>query len=73
MITRQEHIAWSKKRALVYVDKGDLVSAITSMMSDLDQHPETKAAGQSMGALGIWEAVRGNADSVRRFIEGFRS
>ena len=33
--TRAEHLAWCKKRALEYVDAGDLLQAYTSMASDL--------------------------------------
>lgn len=41
-MTRKEHLDWCKKRALEYATKGDLKSAWTSMVSDLNKHPETK-------------------------------
>jgi hypothetical protein len=41
MRTRDEHLEWCKERARVYLDRGELLDAVTSMGSDLDQHPET--------------------------------
>lgn len=38
MITRAEHIAECKKRALAYIDAGNLIHAFTSMTSDLGKH-----------------------------------
>jgi hypothetical protein len=34
-VTRDEHLAWRKRRALEYVDADDLTSAVASMGSDL--------------------------------------
>lgn len=42
MLTRAEHLEWCKERALQYVDAGDYDQAVTSMLSDLIQHDETK-------------------------------
>lgn len=39
-MTRAEHLAWAKQRALEYVDMGDISGALASMMSDLGKHPE---------------------------------
>lgn len=41
-MTRDEHLAWCKKRALEYAILGDYNQALISMMSDLSKHPETK-------------------------------
>ncbi len=70
-MTRDEHMNWCKERALEYVENGDLPSAITSMLSDLGKHEETRGVGETMAPLGLFEATGGSADSVRRFIEGF--
>src|SRR6476660_9902729 len=40
-LTRDEHLAWCKRRALEYVDAGDLTRAVASMTSDLKTHPDT--------------------------------
>lgn len=45
-MTREEHLAWAKDRALQYVDAGDCVSGIGSLVSDLGKHPKT--AGHSV-------------------------
>jgi hypothetical protein len=59
-MTRDEHLAWAKKRALEYWRQGDLENAVTSMGSDLEQHPETKPNAYLL------------VDGVKRWIEGFR-
>ena len=71
-MTREEHMAWCKKRALEYVDAGDLDQAIVSMLSDLRKHPETQDSGGGiLAALAIREAQHGTPHSVRKFINGF--
>lgn len=71
-ITRDEHLAWCKKRALEYVDQGDVRQAWASMTSDLQKHPET--ADHSAIQLGMMLFLGGNLTSpreMRDFIEGF--
>ena len=70
-MTRQQHLEWCKKRALEYVDRGDLQQAVTSMMSDMQKHDETKFDGGSvLSAMGLMAAMSGNRE-VRRYIVGF--
>lgn len=71
-MTREEHLNWCKQRAREYLDKGDTANAVASMLSDLGKHEETKAAGASMGMIGLFAAASSNLDDARRFIEGFR-
>jgi hypothetical protein len=72
MITRAEHVAWCKERALEYVEMGDLGQAVASMVSDMNKHPATLASTAAfMGQVGLVAAMRGDADGVRRWIEGF--
>jgi hypothetical protein len=71
-MTRTEHLAWCKKRALEYCDAGDPMQALTSMFSDLGKHEETK--GHIAINLGMQMMMGGMLSSVseaRRFIEGF--
>lgn len=71
-MTRAEHLAWCKQRALEYVDQGDLAQAIASMTSDLGKHFET--AGHPAIELGMMLIMTGNLNTsaaVRKFIEGF--
>jgi len=71
MMTREEHLAWCKRRALEYVIAGDLVNAVASMGSDLKKHPETKVDPYLLMA-GALAASQGQTDGVRRWIEGFK-
>lgn len=72
MMTRQEHVKWCKKRALEYVDNGDLKNAYASMSSDLMKHSETE--NHSAIQLGMMLMMNGNLNTpeeMRKFIEGF--
>lgn len=71
-MTRDEHLAWCKKRALEYVERGDAMNGLTSMFSDLDKHPETR--GHKGSEIGVMLMMTGSLSSpaeARRFIEGF--
>jgi hypothetical protein len=72
-MTRAEHLAWCKERALEYVDAGDLPNAVASMTSDLGKHPETQRDRRHYEFLlgvGMIDAMMGDAPAVRRWIEG---
>lgn len=71
-MTREEHLAWCKERALKYAAIGENAQAFASMASDLSKHPET--AGHSAIELGMLMLMGGfldRPDEMRRFIEGF--
>lgn len=71
-MTRAEHLAWCKQRALEYVDAGDLQNAYASMASDLGKHPDTADhAGIQLGMMQLMAGQLGNAIEMRKFIEGF--
>ena len=72
MTTRSEHMDWCKKRALEYIEQGDLKRAYASMASDLGKHPETQ--GHPAIGLGMQLMLIGDLstpDSMRKFIDGF--
>lgn len=72
MMDRAEHLAWCKQRALEYLNRGELRNAVTSMMSDMNKHPETASApGGILDRLGLMAAMSNDAREVRRYIEGF--
>jgi hypothetical protein len=71
MRTRDEHLEWCKERARAYLDRGELLDAVTSMGSDLDQHPEL-GCNVYIGLVGALHAKEGDREAVRRWIEGFR-
>lgn len=71
-MTRTEHMEWCKKRALEYVDRGDLTNAFASMSSDLTKHPETeKHAGIELGMGLMMIGDLDTQEKMRKFIEGF--
>lgn len=71
-MTRAEHLAWAKERALAYVDMSLLPMAVASMTSDLSKH---EAFGgeiyRGLIAAGVAEAMSGDSNRVRHWIEGF--
>lgn len=72
-MTRAEHLAWCKQRAIEYVDMGELHNAYASMGSDLSKHPDT--ANHPAIKLGMGLMLCGalnTKDEMRRFIEGFK-
>lgn len=70
-MTREEHLAWAKQRALKYLDAGDLKQAYTSMASDLTKHPEFQKIEKMMSPLGLLHVINHDARELRRWIEGF--
>lgn len=71
-MTRTEHLEWCKKRALEYVDVGDLQQSFASMGSDLNKHPETE--GHSAIQFGMMLLMSGKLSTpheMRDFIKGF--
>ena len=73
-MTREEHLQWCKDLAMEYVNQGDLLNGVTSMMSDLDKHPETSATKGPLAMLGLLamqQAQSGDRAGVVRYIQGF--
>ncbi len=71
-MNRQEYLEWCKKRALKYVDRGDIDNAWASMSSDLSKHNETKNhAAIELGAMMLMIGHLSTADEMRKFILGF--
>jgi len=71
-MNRQEHLEWCKKRALEYVDMGDMSQAFASMLSDLRKHPETENhPAMKMGAQMMFANLLTTSKEMREFINGF--
>ena len=68
---RAKHLEWCKQRARGYLAEGDGMNAVTSMLSDLQKHPETRLQGGVLTLLGMKAGMSGDIDECRRFIEGF--
>ncbi len=69
--TRDEHLAWCKRRALEYCARGDDAGALASMGSDLNKHPGT--CGHIGIKLGVMMLISGiqPPGGMAHFIEGF--
>lgn len=68
-MTRDEHLAWAKRRALEYLPR-DPLEGMTSMMSDLTKHPELKDHS-GLRIAPMFYGAHGDPVAVRRWIEGF--
>ncbi len=70
-MTRQEHIAWCKQRAIQEIDfSKDPKQGIISMMSDLNKHPETQS--QTLQALCMMQLMKSpTRQEAINFINGF--
>ncbi len=70
-MTRSEHVRWCKTRVLAYLPMNPR-EAVTSMLSDLTKHDETRPLVEGpMGFVGTMAAASGSVEEARRFIEGF--
>jgi len=70
-MTRADHLAWCKERALEYVDQGDLSNAFASLISDLRKHPETEShAAAELGMMLMMSGHLNTAKDMRDFING---
>ena len=66
-----QFVEWCKEQARPYLDRGDIVNAIASMLSDLSKHEHTKSIAEKLGPLGLLHAMNHDLPAARRFIEGF--
>lgn len=67
-MTREEHLAWCKQRAMEYVNLGEYDHAVASMLSDLSKHDETAPALRFAGMLMLTVKDR---KSATEFVQGF--
>jgi hypothetical protein len=73
-MTADEYLEECKKRALAYLDAGDVDHAFTSMTNDLSKHAELKnhpGITIGIGMLLVPGWITNHAE-VRRWIVGFR-
>lgn len=69
---RDEYLVQCKGRALVYLERGELLNAVTSMGSDLSKHEAfQKPVYDQLFLLGAMFEVPKGREAVRRWIEGF--
>lgn len=72
-MTRAEHMAWCKERALKELAfNGDVNNAFTSMASDLEKHDETRGhVGIKLGLMMLMGGQLITTGEMERFIKGF--
>ncbi len=72
-MTREEHLAWCKKRAIEEMDYGhDPKQGVISMISDLRKHPETAwHAGIQLAVGFMMMGKLTQRQEVIDFINGF--
>ncbi len=68
-MTRNEHLAWCKQRALAYLP-GDPMNAMTSMLSDLSKHPDLEHH-MGLQIAPMFYGAHKDPREVRKWIEGF--
>jgi hypothetical protein len=65
--TKEDHIAWMKKRAIELVQANNLVGALNSISSDLQKHPQT--IGHPAVELGTQLYISGNLETPEKMIK----
>jgi len=65
---REEHLQWAKDRAIEYLDRGDIRNAITSFMSDLGKHADTRDS--PVIGMGMMIMQMNNEKDARDYILG---
>jgi len=72
-MTRDEHLEWCKARAREYLRDGDIMNGVTSMLSDLSKHPDTKPLSEAgFAQIGMHMIMTRDLEGAKRFVEGFR-
>ena len=69
--TRSEHMEWCKQRAHELADSGQFQEAVTSMLSDINKHDETRMVGPMAAVLMMAALASPNRASIKRWIDGF--
>ena len=71
-MNKSEHLEWCKKRALKYIDNGELTQAYVSMTSDMQMHSETKDnPAIPFGMRLIMAGHLNTPQEMRKFIKDF--
>jgi hypothetical protein len=71
MMTRTDHMAWCKQRALAYLPD-DPKGALASFLSDISKHEETNTPiNTSFTMMLLMCGHLETSDQIRKHIEGF--
>ena len=69
MRSHDEHLIWAKARAHEYLDRGDNVNAMTSMLSDLQKHPDWQDGKLTAVIFQLWMLDQ-SVKNTGRLIDG---
>ena len=68
----KDHLEWSKKRALEYIEKGDISGAWNSMLSDLSNNNELmRHSAIELGNMLFFGGHLKTGSQMKKFIEDF--
>lgn len=72
-MTRGEHLAWCKKRALAELARGGTpTNAWASMLSDMQKHDETRDhLALELGMMMLASGQLSSVQAMKKFIEDF--
>jgi hypothetical protein len=62
----------AKDKAIRYLDSGQMLEAIFSILKDLEEHPSFKVAVEKMTPYAVFAIRNQDYAAVKRFILGFR-
>lgn len=72
MTTRTEHLEWCKGRAIECLNTGSIHDAWASMVSDLQNHDETRDhAWIEIGTVQLFSGMTRTKEEMKSLIEGF--
>jgi hypothetical protein len=71
-MNRNDHLASAKRRALECVDRGALMTAVSSMIADLHRHEELEAQIGLGAGYRLKPGWVQSPQMVREWIEGFK-
>jgi hypothetical protein len=68
----KDHLEWSKKRAVDYLERGDVAGAWISMANDLSNNDELRDhPAIKMGTTMLFAGRLSTREAMEKFIEGF--
>lgn len=71
-MNRQEHLQWSKDRAIQILNEGDYVGAYSSFLSDMNEHNELKDhIALQLGLTLMMMGKLSTQTAMKKFIEDF--
>jgi len=71
-MNRQEHLQWSKDRAIQILNEGDVAGSYSSFMCDMNDHPElANHLALEMGMMLLFGGQLSTYSEMKNFIEGF--